>query len=294
MTSDFSDSPSPFGEREKPPPENEDAYQQEPASEWLPFQSKVTASTVCWRCEKTVNGDPLRCPYCRAQLREESAPEQKVREFTKGSDSAAMPFIWFFLGTLTVSVIYFLILHHSATPGAGVDSAVPFLIGFEIVDTILVVIALAVCWRRLPPAPERSIQAQGAAWLASGFILAAAMGLNFAYFHFLRHTLGIEDVDLGLEVTTMSVLLICVQPAIIEELFFRYIGLGALCRAMSIHSAIVVTGVMFGFAHLGNPLGIPYLILLGIVLGYCRWWSGSIALPMTLHFIQNLIVLMAG
>jgi membrane protease YdiL (CAAX protease family) len=47
---------------------------------------------------------------------------------------------------------------------------------------------------------------------------------------------------------------------------------------------------MFGLAHLGMPLSIPMLILVGLGFGYLRVGSRSIILPMILHFAHNATV----
>ena len=83
----------------------------------------------------------------------------------------------------------------------------------------------------------------------------------------------------------------CVQPAVIEELFFRHLLLGHLRPHVGMHGAVWVSAVGFGMAHLGNPVGWPVLILLGAGLGYARTLSGTLALPIALHFLHNLCVL---
>jgi membrane protease YdiL (CAAX protease family) len=84
--------------------------------------------------------------------------------------------------------------------------------------------------------------------------------------------------------------MICLQPAIIEELFFRYIAFGVLYRVTGLHSAVWVTAVMFAAVHLYNPLGMPYLFVVGVVFGYARAWGG-LALPMGMHFFHNFAVI---
>ena len=93
-----------------------------------------------------------------------------------------------------------------------------------------------------------------------------------------------------IQVTWITVLLICVQPAIVEELFFRQMTLGVLRRSMNVHAAVWVTGAMFALAHLGNPLGMPYLFLAGGVFGYARAYGG-LPLAMLMHFVHNFAVI---
>ena len=91
--------------------------------------------------------------------------------------------------------------------------------------------------------------------------------------------------------TAWVILAVCVQPAIVEELFFRYLALGHLLPILGRRGAVVVSSIMFGFAHLFALLSTPYLILVGIVFGYARLWGRSMALPIALHFAHNLAVL---
>jgi uncharacterized protein len=83
-----------------------------------------------------------------------------------------------------------------------------------------------------------------------------------------------------------------VQPAIVEELFFRHLVLGSLRTTLGGHGAVWLSSVMFALAHIGTPISLPVLMVLGVVLGYARWGSGGLALPMVLHFLHNLFVLL--
>lgn len=89
----------------------------------------------------------------------------------------------------------------------------------------------------------------------------------------------------------MIVLVICVQPAIIEELAFRGVIQGALGRILSPRDAIVVTALLFMTLHL-TLLSFPFLFVMGLVLGVLRARLGSLYPGMVLHFCHNGIVLL--
>jgi membrane protease YdiL (CAAX protease family) len=91
-------------------------------------------------------------------------------------------------------------------------------------------------------------------------------------------------------ITLFTVVLTCVQPAIVEELFFRYLALGALSRATTMTTAVWVSAVMFAMAHIYNPLGLPYLFLAGVVFALARLYGGLL-LPMILHLLHNFAVM---
>ena len=58
---------------------------------------------------------------------------------------------------------------------------------------------------------------------------------------------------------------------------------------MNLHVAVWATAGLFAFAHLTNPFGMPYLFLVGGVLGYARVYGG-LTLVMVMHFVHNLAV----
>lgn len=160
----------------------------------------------------------------------------------------------------------------------------------EIADTVLVVGALALVWRQAKQKlPEGTVVAT---WVAAFPILFALLCLNIAYITFLRELLKpfVTTQPVGMKVTFVTVMLICVQPAIVEELFFRQMTLGVFRRSMNVHLAVWLTAAMFAFAHLANPLGMPYLFLAGGVFGYARIYGG-LPLAMLMHFIHNFAVI---
>ena len=57
------------------------------------------------------------------------------------------------------------------------------------------------------------------------------------------------------------------------------------------NAVVWITAVMFAAAHVGVPLSMPVLFVLGVLLGYARLASGSIYLPMVLHFLHNAVVM---
>jgi membrane protease YdiL (CAAX protease family) len=158
----------------------------------------------------------------------------------------------------------------------------------EVLDTIIVLIALAVVSRKA--LPRRSIETRSVAWGVALPVFGLLIGLNLLYTALLRQLLDGGDDPAGIRLTTLTLILICVQPALIEELFFRYVAFGAFYRAAGLHATVWITGMMFAVSHIYNPLGVPYLFLVGVVLGYLRVWGG-LALPMVVHFFHNLAVL---
>jgi uncharacterized protein len=83
-----------------------------------------------------------------------------------------------------------------------------------------------------------------------------------------------------------NLLLIGVLPAVGEELVFRGVVQQQLMRRMAPWAAIAVSGVVFSFLHFQFDGFVPRW-LLGVVLGWLYWRSGSLWVPIVVHFVNN-------
>jgi len=173
-------------------------------------------------------------------------------------------------------------------------------LAFEAVDAVIVVFAMAVASR---PLRRDAAWSRRGTWLLSAPGFAAVIAVNFAYHALLvwLFTDGTDPPDaneLGDGLFTpdgwRTVLTVCVQPAVVEELFFRFLLLGHLRHHLGLHGSVWLSSVLFGMAHLGNVPGWPVLIVIGAALGYARVLSGGLALPMLLHFCHNFTVCLAA
>jgi len=163
----------------------------------------------------------------------------------------------------------------------------------ELIDTTLVLIALAVTGRF--PLAARSGGTRIAAWTLGLPVLGLLLGLNVAYGLAIREYIKPPEflVPPAPELTLLTVAIVCIQPAIVEELLCRYLALGVLARAANATTAVWVSAVMFAMAHIYNPLGLPYLFVAGVVFGFARVYGGLL-LPMVLHFLHNFAVIGLG
>lgn len=90
-----------------------------------------------------------------------------------------------------------------------------------------------------------------------------------------------------------SLLIVALMAAFSEELLFR----GTLQRLlrtapMNTHVAVIVTAIIFSAFHM-QFFGFFPRLLLGMFFGYALVWSGSLWLPILLHFINNAIYVIA-
>jgi membrane protease YdiL (CAAX protease family) len=94
------------------------------------------------------------------------------------------------------------------------------------------------------------------------------------------------NTPLGLAV---NILIIAIIPALGEELLFR----GVIQKELSkwsgkVHLSIWITAFLFSAIHL-QFLGFFPRFLIGGLLGYMFYWSGSIWLPILAHFVNNAV-----
>lgn len=240
----------------------------------------------CWRCGRL--SDPnRRCPHCRARPRHLSSSDLDA----SSPRDAVLPLQRVLIGYAVMMVPailwgWALLSGVPKTPSDLMSGA----IALEVFDTVLTLVMMV--WIGRLPMERPALYVRVGAWLTAPVALAGALVVNVAYHHFLRQALKLDWVELPrTEWSLLVIVVYAVQPAIVEELFFRYLALGALVRILSVHWAVFISVVLFALAHVYQPLGLPWLIVLGLVLGYARVASGGLLLPMLLHFAHNLIVL---
>ncbi|MDY6437208.1 MAG: CPBP family intramembrane glutamic endopeptidase, partial [Bacteroidales bacterium] len=84
-----------------------------------------------------------------------------------------------------------------------------------------------------------------------------------------------------------SLIIIAALAAISEELLFRSVIQQALIKIFrNAHPAIIMTAIIFSAFHL-DFFGFFPRAILGLMLGYMFWMSGSIIPSMLMHFLNN-------
>lgn len=268
-------------------------------------RAEVVPTVECWRCgTSSVPTHAGKCQKCKARIadaaqvsepdaereRDEWLPQYPARRVPRADSNvpSLVPVFILYSLFLLVSVIWGWVLLRADARLTEHDVQVG-MAAMEVMDTILVVVGLVVVAREVVPRVPPGTR--GAAWGLAVPACGLLIGVNVAYMAFIRELVrpGFQPPEPPL--TALTLILICVQPAIVEELFFRYVAFGALLRVTGVHTTVWLTGVMFSVAHIYNPLGMPYLFLAGAVFGYARAWGG-LALPMVMHFLHNLAVLL--
>jgi hypothetical protein len=269
---------------------------------------------ACRRCGKSTPANRAKCVYCEARLPPLESPGVPYAGFAQteqvqsSSIFSSRPETEIDQGSATTRLLIFYVLLLSTNilgrvmAEAGIDEhtsrrvltdrVIATTVFVELLDVVIVLAALfTVPWP--PKIGPQSLQMKRIGWLTGPLVLAVLLGLNFLYHHLLQGYVQfpqIEHEHLQLPIA-FTFLCVCVQPGIIEELFFRFIALGTLSRIMGIAGALCVSSLMFGMAHSGVVLSIPILTVVGFGLGMVRVFSGSIVLPMLLHALHNAVVI---
>ncbi|MBL0099594.1 MAG: CPBP family intramembrane metalloprotease [Saprospiraceae bacterium] len=85
----------------------------------------------------------------------------------------------------------------------------------------------------------------------------------------------------------VNILLLGVLPGIGEELLFRgVIQKEIIEKWQNPHTAIWITAIIFSLFHFQVTGFIPKMMI-GAILGYAYYYSGSLILPMIIHALNN-------
>ncbi len=138
--------------------------------------------------------------------------------------------------------------------------------------------------------PKRSSPKYGALYVVGsigvGYVINLLISLfapTFVEFFSAESTM---TADNPLDIV-LCIIMTAVLPAILEEWAFR----GVLLKNMLPYGrggAIVISSVLFGLAHI-DPPRIIFATAFGLMLGVCYEYTGSILVPMLIHFINNSI-----
>ena len=110
------------------------------------------------------------------------------------------------------------------------------------------------------------------------------------FFNFLNNSESksfLDEFDMDYAV---AVIAICVIPGIFEEIGFRGILQSQLLTAVSVKKAICISAFLFALVHF-NILNLPYLFVLGVLLGWVSWKTKSVYPSILIHFLHNFVVI---
>lgn len=96
-----------------------------------------------------------------------------------------------------------------------------------------------------------------------------------------------EDTFEGMKDNVFGIFSICLLAPVVEEVVFRGAIEGHLLRIWkNPRYAIIVSALIFGVIH-GNPAQIPFAFLIGLLLGWLYYRTGSLLPGIFIHFLNN-------
>ncbi len=252
-----------------------------------PLVATAMPVNFCAMCGAAWQLDWLSCAICAA--RTSAAPEQYQRRKAGRSIGSAIGLYFSFLvGIIPCGVISTFAIEDNNQAEIIGDFA------SDIFGTLLVLVWVVASWKNVRSALSTVAPLKWciAAVLVGGltFVLATAA---IAGLHYIS---GIREIHYSDHFISAGygwgiiVLLIAIQPAIIEELAFRGVIFGALRYALDDREVILVSSLMFMVIHLSVP-SFPHLLIIGLALGYLRSKTGSLYPCMLLHFTHNALVI---
>ena len=160
------------------------------------------------------------------------------------------------------------------------------------IDAVLVLIWTGCRWRTMKPLLFSRFNP---AWLLGGALMGCvSWAVVNGYFYLLGMLTDFPIITYSEEFFAEGygiewvILLICVQPGIIEELAFRGIIFNALRKLLSVRETVIISSVMFAIIHL-SLFSLPTLFLMGVMFAWLRLKTGVLWVPMVCHFTHNFL-----
>lgn len=190
--------------------------------------------------------------------------------------------------------------------GEDVASGIVILLFTMLVEgAFLLAPAWYAIWRRRPSLSARDgLRALGfrataplpaVGWVVLGilvvYLASAAYAGAIQAFHWNLHT---NATTLQQEAQSAPITVLCtlvgavVVAPFCEEIFFRGFMFAGFLRGMPVVVAAVLSALLFGIAH-GDVGSFVPLVVIGLVLAFVRWRTGSIWPGMALHGLNNAI-----
>lgn len=130
--------------------------------------------------------------------------------------------------------------------------------------------------------------ARALAGVVAGFAAIYLFGALYNLLHIPTNVDALLREAVRAPLTTLATLLVAIVVApVCEEIFFRGFLLPGLARAVPLWAAVLLSALVFGFAH-ADPGSFVPLVAIGVVLGMLRVWTGSVWPGVALHALNNL------
>ena len=170
------------------------------------------------------------------------------------------------------------------------DARMGHLLAIALCASGMAIIAL----RHRKLASEVSVPVHKDWWKVAGMLLLAMLAFHILYSVFVIGGAAAQpEMQIFADATRLGIVpafivfatLVFIAP-IAEEILFRGQLQPAVERRFGPWPAIIAPAVLFGAVHL-QPLAAIPLIVTGILLGWLRWKTGSILVPIVFHVLMN-------
>lgn len=126
------------------------------------------------------------------------------------------------------------------------------------------------------------------------FLIPLTLGL-MCCLNYLTEIINLPDLNQSLfsemKDSVLGIISIAIIAPVVEELFFRGTIEKHLLQIWKKPGyGITVSALIFGLIH-GNPAQIPYAFMLGLLLGWLYFRTGSLMPGIVVHFINNALSL---
>lgn len=123
------------------------------------------------------------------------------------------------------------------------------------------------------------------------WVVIAALGTIIPS-EWLLEQMNLPDVNAELFAKIMATpwgyLAICIFAPLVEEVVFRGAILRALLESYRPWIAILISALFFAVVHF-NPAQMPHAFLIGVLMGWMYWRTGSIIPGILLHWVNNTV-----
>jgi sodium transport system permease protein len=140
-----------------------------------------------------------------------------------------------------------------------------------------------------PPAWVGAVLLGAAGWVVANLVAQWVLPPPKEYLEQFRKLL-FPDLPRGL---AASLFLFAFTPAVCEEVVFRGLILRGLLTRLPPATAIALCGALFGLFHIDVYRMLP-TALLGVMLSFVAWRSGSLWPSIAAHFVNNAILVLLG
>jgi membrane protease YdiL (CAAX protease family) len=223
------------------------------------------------------------CLYCATPYQSPDAvvpivvrPTPSVETRVKRFAPHVMTMFWTYVVTIGVAIVAAVALQDKPELGMYVGS------GLLLIVTCFFAVRH---WQSLVVQLIRPGFLRWEAWAAL-LVLPALIGVNWLWHGWLPRDQIRFDFDFKAQV-----ILICVLPAITEEIAFRGLVQHWLHVAVRPVMAMVLASALFTALHL-TLYSAPVLFSMGMLLAWARWKTGSLYPGMLMHFLYNLAAIL--